>query len=94
MFRYIKLKFYFDKVLICEVEDNGIGRKASGLINARRGKEHKSFAITAINKRFEYLQENCMYEIGFNYIDLFENGKACGTKVIIKIPIRNTIPKE
>jgi len=86
--RVVSLKLHFDEVLICEVEDNGIGRKASALINERRDKSHKSFAISAITKRFNLLQENFDYNIGFEYVDLYEKEQAIGTKVIIRIPYK------
>lgn len=86
--RKIKLTFYFEDVLVCVVEDNGIGRKASAEINKRRNKDHKSFAISALQQRFEILQVKFKYKIGFTYFDLEENGEAKGTKVIIKIPFK------
>jgi len=87
--RKIKLTFYFNEVLICEVEDNGIGRKASAEINKRRNRSHQSFAISALQQRFVILQEKFDYKIGFTYFDLEENGVAKGTKVIIRIPFKN-----
>lgn len=87
--RFIKLSFTFDDVLVCVVEDNGIGRKASAEINKRRDKEHKSFAISAIQQRFSMLQEKLSYPIGFTYEDLYEGDEAIGTRVVIRIPYIN-----
>lgn len=87
--RFIKLSFTFDDVLVCVVEDNGIGRKASAEINKRRDKEHKSFAIPAIQQRFSMLQEKLSYPIGFTYEDLYEGDEAIGTRVVIRIPYIN-----
>ena len=87
--RFIKLHFSFDEVLICVVEDNGIGRKASAEINQRRNKEHKSFAISAIQQRFSMLQKKVTYKIGFEYEDLYEGNEAKGTRVTLRIPFNH-----
>lgn len=86
--RKLQLKFYFDTTLVCEVEDNGIGRKASAEINKRRDDSHKSFAMIAMKERFEILQQKEEYKVGFEFVDLEENGKATGTKVVIRLPFK------
>lgn len=68
-------------VLICSITDNGIGRKA-----AQKLKNHKSFALDSIQKRFTLLSRFYNKELGFNFVDLEENNIATGTRVIIKIP--------
>lgn len=78
------LKISFDKkadLLECIVEDNGIGRAAS----ANGHKEYKSKAIEITTERIAlFSQKNSST---FNIIDLTENEKPSGTKVIIKIPL-------
>ncbi len=68
--------------LICTVDDNGIGRKASGEINARK-KKHKSFATQATAERLRLLNE--YYKLNIN---LVITDKQDGTKVIIEIPLQ------
>lgn len=84
-----KLSIIFSKennIIICEVIDNGIGRKASEEINKR--KRHKSFATEAIKKRFEILKTYYTLDLGYTYHDLYdENNQPAGTKVTIRILI-------
>ncbi len=71
-------------LLVCEVEDNGMGREAAG--KAKSATQHVSLGTQVTKERFSALQlEN--EEAGFEIIDLYdEKGKPAGTKVIIKIP--------
>jgi len=74
--------------LLCVVEDNGIGRKRSGEINALRNKKYTSFATGATQKRLELLNQNNPNLIVVNYTDLtLNNTTYIGTKVSIVIPI-------
>ena len=73
--------------LICTIEDNGVGRKASGEYNKKRKAIHKSTALIVTQERLEYLGKNT---IGQQLLikDLYdEKGQACGTKVILKLVI-------
>lgn len=75
-----------DGLLVCEVVDNGIGRKSSEELNKLRHKNHKSFATRATQKRLEILNQGLQKSIGVEYEDLQdEHGNALGTKVVIKI---------
>lgn len=76
-----------DKVIECIVEDNGIGREKSKEINAKREAQHKSFALKATTERLDLLNYGREKKIGIEIIDLKENDKASGTKVVLKIPI-------
>jgi len=66
--------------LVCEVDDNGIGRKASEEIN-KRNKKHHSFATEAIAARFDLLNDLFKLKIDLKIID-----KQQGTRVMIIIP--------
>ncbi len=72
------------KTLICEVEDNGIGRIAAQEIS--KNKSHKSsLGIKITEDRLKQLE--ALYEIQctFEIIDLYsDDNKALGTKVIIR----------
>jgi LytS/YehU family sensor histidine kinase len=69
------------------VEDNGIGRKKSGQLNANRQKHHQSFAMKANKKRLEILNKGLDNDISVEIIDK-ENewGAASGTRVILRVP--------
>lgn len=72
-------------MLSCCVLDNGVGRaKASEF----RNKKHESFATKATQNRLELLNFGKERKIGVTVTDLFnDNKEACGTKVILLIPI-------
>jgi len=85
---FIKLTFTkTGNLLVCEIEDNGIGRKQSELIKRQSlSTNHQSLGTQVTSERFEALT-SINKEAGFTIIDLNdETGKACGTKVIVKIP--------
>jgi hypothetical protein len=84
----IHIKFTLTDVLICEIVDNGIGRVKSKEIKERQRLEHESFSTNAIKNRFDILERHFGGSLGFVYEDLYENGLASGTKVILKIPIK------
>jgi LytS/YehU family sensor histidine kinase len=83
----LKLSFKLDRnenvVLVC-IEDNGVGRKESALINAQSLKTHTSFATQAIEKRMVLLNSGNTEMVQVEIIDLIENKSAKGTKVQIK----------
>lgn len=73
-------------LLIIEISDNGIGRKASEIINERQGKKHHSFATNANEKRLSLLNFEKKEFVGIEIIDLLNHQfEATGTKVIIRI---------
>jgi ligand-binding sensor domain-containing protein len=76
-----------DEILICEIIDNGVGRKRSEEIKARNVRTHQSFATEATDKRMDLLNSFNDKKYNFEIIDLYEDDKALGTKVIISIPV-------
>lgn len=69
------------ELLICEIEDDGIGRKASKALPRR--KDHRSMA-TQINKdRLALLRQSMSNEVDIQIID---KTNPTGTKVILKLP--------
>lgn len=76
------------KTLICEVEDNGIGRKASGERHKHRHQNHNSHATASTRSRLELLNLDRQEDIGLFYHDLQDDqGRPSGTKVVLKIPL-------
>ncbi|WP_258542505.1 sensor histidine kinase [Parvicella tangerina] len=85
----LRVQFELKEVLICRVEDNGIGRKKAKEIRARQRGNHKSFSTLAIENRFELLAKSYHQQIGFSYEDLnAENEEEFTTRVTIRIPYR------
>lgn len=72
--------------LICTIKDNGIGIEASQKINRQKNATHKSFAMSANQKRVDLLNVNRSRKIKVETFDLANKGEN-GTEVIITIPI-------
>ncbi len=74
-----------DGYLICEIEDNGIGREAAEKVKSQEDQKHKSTALLITQERLDNLnqrQEGQSIEI----IDLKnEQGKGTGTKVVVRV---------
>lgn len=76
-----------DEILVCEILDNGVGRKRSEEIKSRNARTHQSFATEATDKRMDLLNSYNDKKYNFKIIDLYDDDKSLGTKVIISIPI-------
>lgn len=79
-----------EKVLTCEVKDNGVGRKHAENIRKRQG-SHESFALRAISQRLRILNEREGGCGGYEIQDLEESGEALGTLVTITIPFKSDL---
>ena len=71
--------------VICTIDDNGIGRKASAALNAERRKDHQSHGISIAANRLALLSTNIKGSV--TYLDKEEAGIAAGTTVILQIPV-------
>ena len=72
----------------CTIEDNGIGREASGKINASKKIKRKSMGMSITTERIEVINKLYNTENKVEVIDLYnDKDEASGTKVIINIPI-------
>ena len=67
--------------LVCSVEDNGVGRKASGKPMQLNGKSSKGIAIT--QKRIDVLNKTKNAKDVIKIID-----QTIGTKVVVTLPLR------
>lgn len=77
-----------DEFLICNIEDNGIGRINASEI-AKKRKNHTSTGLKNIEERLELINTITNSETTVEIIDLYDNQhKAQGTKVVIKIPYK------
>ena len=88
----LHIKFsYQEPILSCTVEDDGIGREKSALLNEWRKSTHTSSGIKATKERIELLNNPTqtshseIKENSFEIIDLSDKGTATGTKVEIKL---------
>lgn len=89
--RKLIIRFKLDdkkSALICIVDDNGIGRKASKSINDKNILKPKSFATSANIKRIELLNKTRKNAICVKIVDkVNSDGKVLGTLVKIIIPL-------
>lgn len=76
-----------DDLLFCTIEDDGVGRKKSAVINASRTSQHESKGTILAEERLKVMDNRKGKPI-ITIIDLIDpNGKATGTKVEINIPV-------
>jgi hypothetical protein len=68
------------------ITDNGIGRKASEIINKKR-KNHRSFATNAIFSRVDLINRFLKNPIEIQVEDFLNDGEMQGTIVIIRVPV-------
>lgn len=73
--------------LTCCITDNGIGRDRSAEIRKRSPQPHKSFATKATEKRLSLINQNRDKKIKLTINDLYEDGNASGTQVVLNIPL-------
>ncbi|PKP53671.1 MAG: hypothetical protein CVT92_02820 [Bacteroidetes bacterium HGW-Bacteroidetes-1] len=89
------LDIYFRKEkndLICEITDNGIGRKAAQEISMQKGE--KSLGISIIQKRLSLINQSHKANIYLTYIDLTDEEETpCGTKAVMFFQSMDLKPK-
>lgn len=82
------IKFYKkNDLIICEIEDDGIGRQKAKELNSWLKGKHSSRGISLTKKRLELLAKFFKNEnFHFMILDLTDGTKPTGTKVIITVP--------
>lgn len=71
--------------IVCNVEDDGVGRAYAAVHSQRKGK--KSMALNISAQRLEWLGKDKGRKASIEIIDKINNGVAAGTTVTIYIPI-------
>ena len=90
-----KIKVHFKMLdednIICEIVDNGIGRKAAAKFVHQSGRlqAHRSMGTMITENRLELLHHARENKIYVETIDLSDKktGFATGTKVLVQIPV-------
>jgi len=73
-----------EKAIVCEIEDNGIGREKAQKLKKNN---HISRALKMIVERIDILKQQEKYNIDLTFTDLKDvMGKSLGTKVTLKLP--------
>lgn len=85
---HIQLTFQQEgELLLCRIEDNGIGREKSASINASRLPKHHSVGIDITRKRLRLLHHEKNTEYRYFVEDKYdEDGNASGTAVVFSLP--------
>jgi ligand-binding sensor domain-containing protein len=74
------------KSILCEIEDNGVGRQKAKAYESEIKKDHKSAALAITEERLAQANEKGKPESSLQIIDLFDEEKnPSGTKVVIRI---------
>lgn len=77
-----------EEIMLCVIQDNGIGREASRVINRNKANYHKSHGVELSTKRLTLMYEDLDQTQLIRSIDLYsEKGYPAGTRVEIRIPI-------
>jgi ligand-binding sensor domain-containing protein len=94
--RQLLIKIFFqNNKLVCEVEDNGVGRAQSKQLNSIERKDHQSIGTALGQERIAVLNQVHKTDIRAIFIDLKDDeGKPCGTRVRIEFPITYAHPAE
>ncbi len=74
-----------DGLMMLEVTDNGIGRDKASELKPQMKKESVSTKLT--EKRLEHFRKSLREkQISYEIIDLYDNGTASGTRVVMMLP--------
>jgi LytS/YehU family sensor histidine kinase len=77
-----------NKLILCEIEDNGIGRKKAAEYKSIERVKHKSKGIEIVNKRITLLNLKARNKITCETIDMEEqHPDQTGTLVRLQIPV-------
>ncbi|MEI6411800.1 MAG: histidine kinase [Bacteroidota bacterium] len=88
--RFIKAE---NNTIICEIEDNGVGRAKAAELEQDRPKNHRSTGLSNIRTRLELLNAQLANDISLEFNDLHdEMGNATGTKVVVRMPMMAVQP--
>lgn len=87
---FIKITFrQTDDVLVCEIEDNGVGIETSRKLKENSVKIHKSMALEISKKRLETLEELIKKKIHLTIEEIkTETNGSEGTKVTLELPLK------
>jgi sensor histidine kinase YesM len=75
-------------VLLCTIEDDGIGRKRAAELKSKSATKKKSLGMQITAQRLELLTQLEGKPTRVEIVDLVDAaGEACGTRVCMKIPV-------
>jgi hypothetical protein len=73
-------------LLICTIEDNGVGREAAARLKSKSATKEKSMGLKITKERLALINKDLEDGASFEFVDLVDqDGDPAGTKVILKI---------
>lgn len=89
------IRIYIKKekaMVVCTIEDNGVGRKRAKLLNSKSATSYKSMGMGITQNRIEIHNKLQKQGITINLDDRIDpQGEVCGTIVTVCIPVDNTL---
>jgi hypothetical protein len=77
-----------EDIILCTIEDNGIGRKRAKQLQQEKNNNHVSLGTSITENRLRLVNEVYGKTMKVHYTDLVDqNGEPTGTRVQINIPI-------
>jgi sensor histidine kinase YesM len=77
-----------ESTLLVEITDDGVGREQAALYKSKSATKQKSFGLKMTSERIEMINQVYAINATVEVVDLKDSlHNACGTKVIIKIPV-------
>jgi ligand-binding sensor domain-containing protein len=87
---HIKISFQLsEQYLVCQVEDNGVGRKKAGQYKSEMPIEYQSKGMTLTARRIEMLNKNKETPVLIAIEDLETNNQPAGTRVTLQFPLQD-----
>ncbi len=78
-----------EDMLLCSIEDNGVGRKKAQELQSANKTKHKSMGMFISRERLRIINSKNKSNLNVNVRDLEDaNGKALGTRIELFVPIQ------
>jgi hypothetical protein len=74
-------------MLQCVIEDNGVGREKAKELRSKSATPKKSLGMKLTENRLSLLNKHAELNASIEIVDLYAEGHAAGTKVVLTIPI-------
>jgi ligand-binding sensor domain-containing protein/signal transduction histidine kinase len=85
---HIRISFLLDaQYLVCQVEDNGVGRKKAGEYKSEMPIEYQSKGMTLTARRIEMFNQNNDTPVLIHIEDLEHHRQPAGTRVTLQFPL-------
>jgi ligand-binding sensor domain-containing protein len=77
-----------EAMLLCSIEDDGVGRKRAGELKSKSATKKKSLGMQITAHRLELLNQVQGKQTTVEIVDLVDpGGEPCGTRVVLQIPV-------